>query len=513
MAARSNSLAKFLLNSWHNSQAISAELYAKPVDAKKQRASRQALSRLREAIAAGNLPLDVPAGKALVLDERWQRKSDGRGSEKYFRLRMQESRPAPAEVTTGAGSSWLQLWFPPASWTGWIVEGFETLQRDRSISHKHLYTASRGPDNWLTVASSPVYKLAEKCAGKAVYDEMNTAGVDWMSRDMVYLGLGTGSGMADISVIRELLEQDRSRVVRAVPMDFSPMLLSETVANFYQEFREEIAAGRLVVQPILGDLEQPKEWAGLLPMIEDGASLVVGMFGNTIGHLQYRERSTIKRIFEQLDQWAFGHGASAWTSNNSRMLLGISLQRPGGAPHGNKIESSRRWLNLVTDPLRTLLERDEGEYHTVSFDPATWEEDDDGRIAIAELVRRDGKNSRVGLFLHERLPYKPSDGLTGVVHRYIFVFEHDIELVGREVFRRHHLPDSRWREQGDLQARFTAGEDEVVLCEVTQFKLHSLRPALRRLGMEHTDSQVHSVKLGNTTPYAVLAFAPAATRG
>jgi len=333
-----------------------------------------------------------------------------------------------------------------------------------------------------------------------------------VAREMIYLGLGTGSGMADIRVIRELLDQDRRRIVRAIPMDFSPVLLSETVANFYQEFKSEITEGRLLVQPILGDLEEPTEWVGLLPQITPEAALVIGMFGNTIGHLQYRERITIKRIFQQLNAWAAKHAHADWTTQNSRMLLGISLQRAGGAPHGKTLESNRRWLNLVTDPLRTLLERVEGEYHTLPLEAGNWDEDEEGRRTIAELCRRDAKGGRAGAFMHERLPYKPNDGLTGVVQRYVFVFEKDLKLESREVFERHHLPNSRWSEQGDIHASFAAGEDEVVLCEVTQFKLNSLRPAIRRLGMSHTDSQVHEVKVGNTTPYAVLAFAPELAR-
>ena len=235
------------------------------------------------------------------------------------------------------------------------------------------------------------------------------------------------------------------------------------------------------------------------------------MFGNTIGHLQYRERATIQNIFEQLNRWATQHGAPEWTLRNSRMLLGISLQRMGGAPHGQTKESSRRWLNLVTDPLRTLLERSEGEYITKFHQPDEWVEEE-GRTSLAELCLRDGEERIVGRFLHERLPYKPSDGLTGVVQRYIFAFDCDLELRGEEVFQRHHLPESRWSSQASLKARFSSGGDEVVLCEVTQFKLNSFRPALRRLGMAHGESQVYKVKVGNTTPYAVLAFAPNPTQ-
>ncbi|MBO46356.1 MAG: hypothetical protein CMJ96_05595 [Planctomycetes bacterium] len=511
MATRTSALAHFLLNNWRNSHSIAEALYESPADVKKLRAARQALSRLRDALQSDQLPLDVPAGRTLVLDERWERKKEGQGSEKCFRLRMQDSHAKQVSSTGLQQASWLQLWAPPSSWTGWIVSGFQTLERDRSISHKHLYTALSGPDNWLTVAGSPVYKHAERCSGEAVYSELHSPSKDWVTRSVIYLGLGTGSGMADIQVVRELLENDRSRTVRAVLMDFSPVLLMETVANFNQEFVDEIAAGRLLLFPILGDLEQPQDWVNLLPTIESQSSLLVGMFGNTIGHLQYRERATIQNIFEQLNRWATQHGAPEWTLRNSRMLLGISLQRMGGAPHGQTKESSRRWLNLVTDPLRTLLERSEGEYITKFHQPDEWVEEE-GRTSLAELCLRDGEERIVGRFLHERLPYKPSDGLTGVVQRYIFAFDCDLELRGEEVFQRHHLPESRWSSQASLKARFSSGGDEVVLCEVTQFKLNSFRPALRRLGMAHGESQVYKVKVGNTTPYAVLAFAPNPTQ-
>ena len=507
MASRTNSLAQYLLNQWRTSQDIALELYDEPVDDKKLRAARQALSRLREAIDESRWPVDVPAGKSLVLDERWQRKPDGRGSEKYFRLRLQEARPVPV---AGGGASYLQLWFPPSAWSGWIVPGFQILERDRSINHKHLYTDSRGPDNWLTVASNPTYREAERTAGEAMYDEIHGAEVPWATSSLIYIGLGTGSGLADVQVLRELLEGDRGRSVFAVPLDFSPVLLSETVANIYQEFGEEIEGGRLMVLPILGDLEQPEEWAQLLPPPQPDSSLVIGMFGNTIGHLQNRERSTIQRIFSELDGWAKRHSAPRWSADNSRMLLGISLQRKDGWPHGRTVESCRRWLNLVGDPLRTLLETVEGEYETVCFESGSHPAEA-GHTPIAELCSRPGRDREPGLlghFFHEELPYRPSDGLTGVVQRYYFAFDRDLELQGDRVFHRHHLPESRWQTLGELKASFTAGEDQIVLCEVTQFNLKSFRPALRRLGMVHGERQVHEAKISNTRPYAVLAFAP-----
>jgi hypothetical protein len=507
MASRTNNLGEFLLNQWRTSQAIAVELYDEPTDEKKLRAARQALSRLREAIEAARWPVPVPPGKTLVLDERWQRKADGRGSEKYFRLRHQEARPVPV---AGGGASYLQLWFPPSSWSGWIVPGFQILERDRSINHKHLYTDSRGPDNWLTVSSSPTYREAERTAGEAVYDELHGAEKPWATASLVYIGLGTGSGLADMQVLRELLEGDRARRVTAVPLDFSPVLLSETVANFYQEFGSEIEAGRLVVLPILGDLEQPEEWAQLLPQLPHDSSLVVGMFGNTIGHLQNRERSTIQRIFQELDAWAGRFQCPKWTAANARMLLGISLQRKEGWPHGRTVESCRRWLNLVGDPLRTLLETVEGEYEMICFEPGEHPVVE-GHAPIAELRARSGRKQRggvLGRFFHEELPYRPSDGITGVVQRYSFSFERDLRLEGEKVFHRHHLPESRWQAAGDLTASFTGGEDQVVLCEVTQFNLKSFRPALRRLGMAHSDQQVHEARIANTRPYAVLAFAP-----
>ena len=506
MATRSTSLAQYLLNQWRTTQDIGEELYEQPLDDRKLRAARQALSRLRDAVDRKRWPLDIPAGKALVLDERWEKKSDGHGSEKCFRLRIQDAR---GEVrSAGESSAYLQLWFPPSSWSGWIVPGFRTLERDRSISHKHLYTEARGPDNWLTVASSPIYKDAERLAGRAVYDELyGAAGDEWASGDLVYVGLGTGSGLADVRVLREVLEQDRSRRVRAVPLDFSPVLLSEAVANIYQELTDEIEAGRLSVHPILGDLEQPRDWAKLLPPIEEGASLVVGMFGNTIGHLQYRERNTLQAVMDALDGWAQRNRCPRWTGANSRFLLGISLQRKDGAPHGRTEESCRRWMNLISDPLTTLLETVEGEYALEVLPHESWEEED-GRTAVGALrVRRaPRKGDRVGRIWHEELPYKPSDGITGVVQRYVFTFDEDLRIEGRQVFERHHLPASRWQAMGDLEASFRGGEDQIVLAEVTQFSLKSFRPALRRLGMAHGEQQVHVMKVGNTRPYAVLVF-------
>ncbi len=482
------------------------ELYGGTVDAKSLRAVRQALSRLRETLAAESWPLPVPAGRILVLDERWQRKEDGRGSEKAFRLRQQEPR-AVSKPSPQTGASWLQLWLSPSSWSGWIIPGFQALQQDRLIRHNHLYTDSRGPDNWLTVASSKMYREAERAAGVAAYEELHAADASWMTEDLIYLGLGTGSGMADVRVLRELLDQDRQRRVRAVPLDFSPVLLSETVANLYQEFREEITAGRLEVQPILGDLEQPGEWVRLLPTPGAATSLLIGMFGNTIGHLQNRERATLQAIFDELDAWAEKQGVASWSTKNTRVILGISLKRPDGAPHGRTEESSRRWLNLICDPLKTLLETSEGEYQMVLLDEDKRSLDDQGRTAIAELRRRGSRGAVIGHICHEEIPYRPSDGITGVVQRYVFGFDKDLQLQGEAVFRRHHLPESRWQEAGSLKAKFEAGEDEIVVCEVTQFDLRSFRSALKRLGVAHSDAQVTEVKVGSARPYVLLAFA------
>ena len=109
-------------------------------------------------------------------------------------------------------------------------------------------------------------------------------------------------------------------------------------------------------------------------------------------------------------------------------------------------------------------------------------------------------------FLHERLVYKPSDGLAGVVQRYVFQFLEDFSVKGEEVFSRHHVPESRWQSSGAVEANFQGIEDEIVLCEGTQFSLVSFRPALKRLGLLHGDEQVHGVKVGNSMPYAVLSF-------
>ncbi len=513
MSSHTQTLARFLLNQWRNTCSIAERLYEAPLSDKKLRAARQALSRLREAVKQEKWPLEVPAGKTLVLDERWERKADGNGSEKCFRLRIQDLPRA----TTGdgeAGPSYVQFWVPPASWSGWIVPGFATMERDRLLSHKHLYTAARGPDNWLSVTATPLYREVNACAREAIRGELyGSTGSGWAGQgDLVYLGLGVGSGLADAGVIRELLEENRNRCVRAVPLDFSPVLLSEAVANLYQEFPEELAAGRLTVHPILGDLEQPESWASLMPPIEQEASLVVGMFGNTIGHLQFRERQVLQRVFDALDGWARSHRQPAWSPENSRMLLGVSLQRKDGAPHGRELSSTMRWLNFIGDPLRDLLETSEGEYLLVPV-PVEERAVVEGRTGIAWLHRRgpDGEpdRSRLGTFYHEELPYKPSDGITGVLQRYCFAFETDLSLSAEEVFTRHHLHKGLWQHLGDLQARFEAGLDEVVLCEVTQFNLKTFRPALRRLGLVHGDEQVYRARVGATEPYAVLAFARA----
>ena len=506
--ALTTTLARFLQNHWRTTPEIADRLYGEPLNDKKLRAARQALSRLRTAVDQSRWPVDVPAGKSLVLDERWEKKTEGHGSEKCFRLRTLDYR-RDGEGRPAKETSYLQMWFPPASWTGWIVEGFKTLERDRSINHKHLYTDMRGPDNWLSVASGPIYQEAERLAGVAIYDELyGPSGSDWAGvGDMVYLGLGTGSGLADVRVLRELLEENRSRCVRAVPVDFSPVLLSETVANLYQEFGQEIETGRLSVHPILGDIEEPDEWVRHMPSIDNGASLVVGIFGNTLGHLQHRERLTLQRVFDGLDRWAKEYKCPRWTTENSRILLGISLQRNEGAPHGRGPDQARNWLNLVADPLITLLETEEGEYTTALLSKEEWTREE-GRAAIAELRRRSRGDEEVvlGRFWHEDLPYKPSDGLTGVIQRYYFAFDQDVRLEAHRVFRRHHLPEARWSGLGELTAGFEAGMDQIVLVEVTQFNLNTFRPALRRMGVMHSDRQVHLMRVGNTQPYAVLAF-------
>ncbi|KAA3609569.1 MAG: hypothetical protein DWQ01_09575 [Planctomycetota bacterium] len=508
MASHTNTLARFLLNQWRNTQGIAQHLYDNPLDEKKLRAARQALSRLREAVKHERWPIEVPAGKALVLDERWGRKAEGSGSEKCFRLRILDRQESP--VARRDGANYVQLWFQPNSWSGWIVPGFATLERDRCISHKNLYTAHRGPDNWLNVASNEVYREVNAAAGDAAYGELyGPAANGWAgSGDLVYIGLGTGSGFADMRVLRELLEENKSRCIRAVVLDFSPVLLSVAVANIYQGFQEQVRSGRLNVIPILGDLERPEEWAQLLPSIEAGTSLVVGMFGNTIGHLQYRERQTLGRILDGLDDWARRHRAPRWSHENSRFLLGISIQRKEGAPHGRDSVTVQRWLNFVADPLRDLLETAEGEYEAVALGHTDWERVE-GRNSIAQLRHRHrGRSGEVmGRVWHEELPYKPSDGITGVVQRYFFAFERSLDLDAKQVFSRHHLSEAFWQHLENLTAHFDAGLDQVVLCEVTQFNLKTFRPALRRMGVIHGDSQVYKAKVGNTEPYAVLAFA------
>ena len=64
-----------------------------------------------------------------------------------------------------------------------------------------------------------------------------------------------------------------------------------------------------------------------------------------------RERMTLQRIFDALDQWAGAHHCPKWSSENSRALLGISLQRKEGAPHGKDPDQCRHWVNLIADPL------------------------------------------------------------------------------------------------------------------------------------------------------------------
>ncbi|HEX9794346.1 MAG TPA: hypothetical protein VGC54_10220 [Planctomycetota bacterium] len=507
MASHTNNLARYLFNQWRNTLALATHLYEEPVDDKKLRAARQALSRLREAIKQENWPIEVPAGRRLVLDERWEHKADGRGSEKSYRLRLVDCREDGGAKT--AEADYVQLWVQPYSWMGWVVPGFSAMERDRLISHKHLYAASRGPDNWLTVAGSDLYRQVDNAAGEAAYGELYGAtGGTWAGGgDLVYIGLGAGSGLADVRVVRELLEQNKARCVRAVALDFSPVLLSVAVSNFYQEFDADIRSGRLSVHPILGDLERPEEWARLLPPIEADAALLIGMFGNTIGHLQYRERQTLQRIMEELDEWAKRSRHASWTQANSRFLLGVSILRKDGAPHGRDEKQAQKWLNFIADPLRDLLETQEGEYETIPL-PADQRDEVDGRRAVAEIRLRGRKSVKsLGRVWHEELPYKPADGITGVVQRYFFLFEQDLRLVADSVFTRHHLPKGLWQDQDQHEARFEGGVDQVVLCEVTQFNLNTLRPALRRMGVAHGESQIYRARVGNIEPYAVLAFA------
>lgn len=508
MTQHTSSLARSLFNQWRTIHHLSEHLYGAPLDDRKLRAARQALSRLREAVREERWPLEVPAGKVLVLDERWERKEDGNGSEKCYRLRLVDRR----EGGDGGGlphANYVQLWFQPSSWMGWVVPGFAALERDRLLSHKHLYAATRGPDNWLTVASNPLYREVDKASGEAMRGEMYAEHARWVgSGDVVYIGLGTGSGLGDARVLRELLEENRTRCVRAVTLDFSPVLLSVAVSNLYQEFENEIRSGRLSVHPILGDIERPDEWTRLLPALGAGASLVVSMLGNTIGHLQYRERQTLLRVLDGLDEWARRQGRPRWSVENMRFLLGVSLMRRDGAPHGKDEQQIQRWLNFVADPLRDLLETAEGEYETVAL-PSEKQPEENGRRAVAELRPRGRKGRPLGRFWHEELPYKPADGITGVVQRYCFVFEEDVDLQAERVFTRHHLPRGLWQDLEALRARFAAGEDQIVLCEVTQFDLRTFRPALRRMGVVHAENQVYRIKIGNTEPYAVLAFARA----
>lgn len=506
MPSHTTRLARFLFHQWRNTRSLAEHLYGE-ADERRLRAARQALSRLRELLQTEAWPLEVPAGKVLVLDERWARKESGQGSEKRYRLRLMDRREG-GDGAGGPAADYVQLWFQPSSWMGWVVPGFTAMERDRLINHKHLYTAARGPDNWLTVASSQLYREVDRAAGAAMRGELyGPAGSEWAGNDVVYLGLGTGSGLGDVQILRELLEEDRGRCVRAVPLDFSPVLLSVAVANLYQEFDAEIRAGRLTIHPILGDLERPEEWAGLMPSLQGGASLVVSMLGNTIGHLQYRERQTLQRILDALDDWARGHGRPAWRQGNSRFLLGVSIQRKEGAPHGRDLQQAQRWLNFIADPLRDLLETTEGEYEAIPVPPEE-RRLEEGRTAIAELRHRGRRGGHLlGRIWHEELPYKPSDGITGVVQRYYFSFEKDLRLEAERVFIRHHLPKGLWQHLDHLSARFAAGEDQVVLCEVTQFNLRTFRPALRRLGVVHGDHQVYKTRIGSTEPYAVLAFA------
>lgn len=506
MTQHTANLARTLFNQWRTIHDLAEHLYGDPPDERKLRAGRQALSRLREAVREERWPLEVPAGKILVLDERWERKDDGHGSEKCYRLRLVDRRDG-GDGGPANHANYVQLWVPPASWMGWVVPGFAALERDRLVSHKHLYSAARGPDNWLSVAGNPLYREVDKAAGEAMRGELYAPNAHWAGAgDLVYIGLGTGSGLGDAQVLRELLEENRSRCLRAVTLDFSPVLLSVAVSNLYQEFDNEIRSGRLSVHPILGDLERPDEWIRLLPAINSGAALVVSMLGNTIGHLQYRERQTLLRLLDGLDDWARRNGRPRWSAENMRFLLGVSIMRRDGAPHGRDEQQTQRWLNFVADPLRDLLETMEGEYDTVALAPERQAEEN-GRRAVAELRSRARKGRLAGRFWHEELPYKPADGITGVVQRYCFVFEEDMDLPAERVFTRHHLPRGLWQDLEALHARFHAAEDQIVLCEVTQFDLRTFRPALRRMGVIHGEGQVYRIKIGNTEPYAVLAFA------
>lgn len=505
MSSRTSRLARQLFNQWRSVRELAVDLYGAEPNHQRLRAARQALTRLREAVRSERWPLEVPAGRAVVLDERWEHKATGRGSEKRYRLRLVDSHAAGAG---GPSPDYVQLWFQPSSWMGWTIPAFSVLARDRLIGHKFLYTGAHGPDNWMSVASSPLYREVDRAAGEAMRGELYGSAGGWAKGDdLVYIGLGTGSGTGDAKVLRELLEENRSRSVRAVLLDFSPVLLSVSVSTVYQELDAEIRGGRLSVHPILGDLERPDEWTRLLPPATQGSALVVSMLGNTIGHLQYRERATLLRILDGLDEWARRCKRPPWTAQNARFLLGVSIQRREGAPHGKEEAAIQRWLNFVADPLRDLLETVEGEYEAVPL-AGDRQAVESGRTSIAELRARGRRAGRMlGRFWHEELPYKPSDGITGIVQRYCFAFDEDLEIPAERVFTRHHLPRALWQDLEGLRARFAGGEDQIVLCEVTQFDLRTFRPALRRMGVLHGDGQVHKIRVGAQEPYGVLAFA------
>ena len=69
-----------------------------------------------------------------------------------------------------------------------------------------------------------------------------------------FIGLATGEGLAEISLLKKILQQDEALVVHYLAIDSSPRLLRDHVGLLKETFHQEISMGRLLCSGVLANI-------------------------------------------------------------------------------------------------------------------------------------------------------------------------------------------------------------------------------------------------------------------
>lgn len=292
---------------------------------------------------------------------------------------------------------------------------------------------------------------------------------------MGLVGLGPGEGLAEIELIKKILNEEQNKQLHYVAIDSSPRLLRDHIGLLKETLTTEIESGRLLCAGIVADIfvelrealnrvkqefvqrEITKSLDSFLP---SSCSLLVTYFGNCLGN-NFQDQET--ELFSTIH--------SIFQNRPLELLVGVSIMRD--APDDYK----RNWDDFLLQTPRHLLE-------TKKF------------LRSSQLI----DNYDLPEFMlplengHERCPpvvpepYFARHQIEGQIYRFYYRLAFDLELAKNEIERKpRSLP------KGTL----------ILLYNIIKYKIDTLVNGIEKCGL---------FKIKYDKNYHQIVATPAGTR-